>query len=384
MQVYDVIIIGAGAAGLMAANVLYQRKKSFLILDLGDKPARKIAVSGGGKCNFTNSAANYTRYFGTNSNFTRSALSQFSPLNTLEFIQHHHIQYTEPEPGRFFCKNSAIEVIDALLKDIHYKTIKTSVKVTNVVKQHDIFVIETESDVRFEAKSVIVATGGLSYANLGVSNVGQTIAKQFGHKIIPIRPALCALKTSCFSASLSGISIPVEINIEKTTIKDNLLFTHFGIGGPATYKASLFDISKPFYINFLPNIDILQILKQTKQTNGKKTCAGILSEYLPNNFVKWFIGSDTKHIADYKDADLQQIVNKLTHFQVADAKTTGLNSAEVTFGGIDTSKISSKTMESQLCSGLFFAGEVLDITGDLGGFNLQWAFSSGFVAGSNA
>jgi len=382
MQVYDVIIIGAGAAGLMAANVLIKRNKSFLILDLGNEPARKISISGGGKCNFTNLSANSSHYFGKNPDFTRSALSQFTPLNTLDFVKQHNVKYTETDPGRFFCKNTAQDIVNALTHNIN--KIQTKIGVSDIEKKNDIFIIKTNNKTNFKAKSIIVATGGLSYAHLGVSNFGHTIAKQFGHKIIPIKPALCALKTSSFSPSLSGISLPVEINIEKHKISDNLLFTHFGIGGPATYKASLFDISLPFYINFFPKLDLLKTLKQYKISNGKKTLSGILSEYLPNNFVKWLFINETKHIADYKDTELQQIINKLTHFVISDAKTIGLNSAEVTYGGVDTSKISSKTMESLLCPGLFFAGEVIDITGDLGGFNLQWAFSSGFVAGLNA
>jgi predicted Rossmann fold flavoprotein len=381
MKNYDVIIIGAGAAGLMAAAQLHKRKKSVLIIDMGDKPARKVAVSGGGRCNFTNAHADYTHYFGKNPHFVCSALAQWAPNDTLNWVKSHNIKFIEKEPGRYFCQNDANDIVNALMSDIGATEIKYNTTVDSVRKSDDTFIIKI-NNCEYGAKSVIIATGGLSYAHLGVSNIGHVIAKQFGHKIEPIRPALCALKTKSFSSDLAGISLPAQITINKTKISGDLLFTHFGIGGPVVYRASLFGAQK-ININFAPNTDVFEFLKSAKQKNGKKTVANTVSEFIPNKLAH-FLCNDTRNIADFKDNELKQIADKINSFEIDDASAIGLQSAEVTAGGISTDKISSKTMESAFCSGLYFAGEVIDITGDLGGYNLQWAFASGFVAGLNA
>ena len=381
MKTYDVIILGAGAAGLQAAAVLKSRKKSVLIVDMGDAPARKVAISGGGNCNFTNLHADYSHYFGKNPQFVRSALAQWTPVDTLNWVKSHKIEFVEKEPGRYFCKNGANDIIDALLADIGNTEIKYNTNVCDIEKNDNIFTIKTDNG-DFHAKSVIVATGGVSYQHLGVSNIGHVIAKKFGHKIEPIRPALCAIKTKAFSTELAGLSLPVEITVNKHKISGDLLFTHFGIGGPVVYRATLFN-SKQMNINFAPDTDIFEFLKSKKQTNGKKTVANILNEILPNKLAH-FICNDKRNIADLRDNELKDIANKINHFEIMDGETIGFQSAEITFGGVLVDKISSKTMESQICNGLYFAGETMDITGDLGGYNLQWAFSSGHVAGLNA
>ena len=381
MKNYDVIIIGAGASGLMGATQLNSRKKSVLIIDMGDAPARKVAVSGGSKCNFTNLAADFTHYFGKNPRFVCSALSQWTPNDTLNWVRAHKIDVYEKEPGRYFCKNGAEDIVNALLQDARGANIKYNTTVKDIEKANDKFIIYTTQG-EFGANAVIVATGGISYSHLGVSNIGQVIAKKFGHKIEPIRPALCAIKTKSFSSELAGISLPVEITTTKKKIMDDLLFTHFGIGGPATYRATLFDGQK-IAINFAPNINAFELLRGAKTKNGKRLVANILMEILPNKLAR-FLCDDTRHIADFRDAELKQIATKVNCFTIEDANAIGMQSAEVTMGGISTDKISSKTMESKLCAGLYFTGEVMDITGDLGGYNIQWAFSSGFVAGLNA
>ena len=381
MKTYDVIIIGAGAAGLFAAAQLSKRKKTTLIIDMGQRPARKVAISGGGNCNFTNTRADYTHYFGKNPRFVMSALAQFSPQNTLNWAKSHNIKYIERETGRYFCKSGTDEIIDALLKDIGNTEIKFNINVSDIEKQNGLFIIKTDHG-DFSAKSVIVATGGVSYPNLDVSNVGHTVAKNFGHKIEPIRPALCAVKTRAFDSTLAGISVPVEITVNKQKINDSLLFTHFGIGGPGTYRATLIN-PKEMVIDFAPNLDVFDFLKESKHTNGKKSVSNVIAEIIPTKLAK-FICNNTHNIADVRDIELKQIATKINHFEINDGSAVGFQSAEVTFGGISCDKISSKTMKSKLCDGLYFVGEVMDITGDLGGFNIQWAFSSGFVAGNNA
>lgn len=380
MKTYDTIIIGAGASGLMAAGQLQKRKKSVLILDIGDKPARKVAISGGGNCNFTNLRADFSHYFGKNPRFVISALNQFSPNDMLNWVKKHNIKYIEKEPGRYFCKNGAKEILGALLQETKDATIKYNTEVIDVNKSDDTFTLKTNHG-DFAAVSVIMANGGVSYPHLGVSDIGQKIAKKFGHKIEPIRPALCAIKTAAFDTSLAGISLPVEIIVDKHKIADDLLFTHFGIGGPAVYRATLIN-PKQMIIDFAPNINVFELLKSKKQQCGKKSVSGTIAEFLPNKLAK-FLCDDTRNIADLRDSELKQIANIINHFEIKNAKSVDFQSAEVTLGGISTDKISSKTMESLICPGLFFAGECLDITGDLGGFNLQWAFSSGFVAGQS-
>lgn len=381
MKTYNVIIVGGGAAGLKAAHELYLRKKSVLILDMGDTPARKVAISGGGNCNFTNTSATHKTYFGNNPKFTISALQQWTPLDTLNWVKNNHINFIEKEPGRYFCKDGANNIVNALKNDIKTIEIKYNEKVESVSKKDKLFIVNTVKN-KFMCNSIILATGGVSYPNLGVSNTGHLIAKNFSHKIVPLRPALCALKTKYFDVNLSGISCPVQIKNKDRIIRDNLLFTHFGIGGPAIYKTSL--TTGPFTINFMPDKNVFEILKNAKQTNGKKDISTILGEYLPNKLALFFLETPHKNIADFKDSELKEIVNKISAFNISDYETIGMNAAEITFGGVDTKDISSKTMESLLCPGLFFAGEIMDIAGDLGGFNLQWAFSSGVVAGRNA
>lgn len=381
MKTFDCIIIGAGAAGLFTAIQLVKRKKSVLIIDMGDKPARKIAISGGGNCNFTNTNADYTHYFGQNPRFVCSGLSQWTPNDTLNWVKSHNIDFIEKEPGRYFCKNGATEIVNALIKDIGNTEIKFNTNVIDVEKSNDKFVINTNNG-EFVAKSVIVANGGVSYPHLNVSNIGHIIAKKFGHKIEPIRPALCAIKTQKFSSELAGISLPVEITVNKKKLSGDLLFTHFGLGGPVIYRATLFN-SKQLAINFAPNINVFDLLKNAKHKNGKKTVANILDEILPNKLAHFFC-RNTQHVADLQDTQLKQIAETINHFEINDASAIGFQSAEVTFGGISTDKISSKTMESQIISGLYFVGETIDITGDLGGYNIQWAFSSAYTAGSNA
>ena len=382
METYDVIVIGAGAAGLMAAAGLAKREKSAVILDMGRAPARKVAISGGGKCNFTNMRADYTHYFGKNPRFATSALAQFSPRDTLAWARAHGIKYIEKESGRYFCKNSAMDIVNALLQDIGDIKIKYNTNVSYVEKSDDLFkVITNKGD--FFAKSVIVATGGQSYPNLGVSLIGRRIAKTFGHDVEKIKPALCGIKTNCFSPELAGLSLPVEIEVAGHKIKDSLLFTHVGIGGPAVYRASLLSTNQ-MIINFVPGRDAFELLKYKKQRDGKKIVHNAAADFLPANLARVLCDGFKRNIADLKDTELKYIANRMNHRIVMNASAVGFDSAEVTIGGISTDQISSKTMESKLCHGLYFVGEALDITGDLGGFNIQWAFSSGFVAGQNA
>ena len=378
---YDVIIIGAGAAGLSAAGVLVSRGKRVVVFDIGKTPGRKIVASGGGRCNITNLAARYDRYFGENRDFVRSAVSRVSPRDILEWADLHSIKLVEKSAGQYFCADGAGVVLNALMDDARGVDFVYNTPVSKVEKNGDDFVVNG-----CVARSVIVATGGTSFGALGVSDVGYKIAKQFGHKIIPVRPALCALSYVGAPSELAGISLDAQISIGKNVVRDSLLFTHFGIGGPAAYRASLYDIHDGVYIDLLPDVNVLDELRKAKMTQGKKSVAGVLGQWLPARVAKWIAGDESRNIADVKDSEIKQIAERVSKMNVPGDKIEyhGLASAEVVRGGVDTNEVSSKTMESKLCSGLFFVGEVLDIAGDLGGFNLHWAWASGRVAGENA
>ena len=384
MNVYDVIIIGAGAAGLSAAMVADNNKKRVLILEMGNAPARKVAVSGGGRCNITNAAVAHTRYFGTNPNFVRGAIARISPNDILDWMNKHDIEYTEKTPGQYFCKTTAVDVVNALLGDCHGAKIKYNHPVSSVTKENDRFIVIANGK-KFSAKNLVIASGGTSFATLGVSDIGHKIAKIFGHKIVPIRPALCAISTNLFSSDLAGISIHAQITIGKEKINDDLLFTHFGIGGPATYRATVRDITNGFIVNMCPDINMYETMRSAKQKNGKRTITNIVSEFLPLRLARFLTHNDDRNIADIKDIEIKAIADKINAHKIdyQNIKLHNMQSAEVVRGGVSTDNISSKTMESKLCPGLFFAGEVLDIAGDLGGFNLHWAWASGRIAGQN-
>lgn len=381
MKRYDVIIVGAGAAGLSAAGVLVARGKRVVVFDMGKTPGRKIMASGGGRCNITNMAVRYDRYFGENRDFVRGAVSRVSPRDIIDWADAHSIKLVEKSAGQYFCADGAGVVLDALMDDARGTDFVYNTSVSKVEKKGDDFIVNG-----CVAGAVIVATGGTSFGALGVSDAGYKIAKQFGHKIIPVRPALCALAYVGALSELAGVSLDAQIRIGKNAVRDSLLFTHFGIGGPVAYRASLYDVHDGIYIDLLPGVNVLDELRKAKIAQGKKSVAGVLSQWLPARVAKWIAGVDVRNIADIKDSEIAQIAERVSKIYISGDKIKyhNLSSAEVVRGGVDTNEVSSKTMESKLCPGLFFVGEVLDVAGDLGGFNLHWAWASGRVAGENA
>lgn len=385
MNLYDVIVVGAGAAGLTAAASATSMGANVAVLDMGPTPARKVLASGGGHCNFTNSAVSHARYFGQNPDFVRGALARTTPNDILEWMRKHKLKYTEKTPGQFICLDGAYAVRNALLRDAIKAKIFTNQSVKCVTYENNLFNIQTQS-VKFFSQRVIIATGGISFATLGVSDTGYQIAKSFGHKIIPVRPALCAMAIKSEIVSLAGISMPVEIVVARERICDSLLFTHFGIGGPAIYRVSVRDFANGIDINLVPGHDLYKILCDAKHTNGRVKIITVLNKYMPERVARFFADNKTKNVADYKDSEIRLIADSIQHIHI-DAKHISLHnmqSAEIVRGGISTDFVSSKTMESGLQPGLFFAGEVLDVAGDLGGFNLHWAWASGRVAGTCA
>ena len=380
MKTYDIIIIGAGASGIFAAGHI--KNKSVCILDAGSRPLRRVAISGGGKCNFTNISADYKHYFGKNPNFTRSALAVWTPTDMLNWAHSHNIKTFEKSPGQYFA-HDATDIINALLNDANKTDIVLNTNVLSATKSSDIFEIKTNTQTFF-AKNLCIATGGISYSNISSGDIGYKIAKSFGHKIIPPRPALCGIKTKIFDSNLSGISTPVEITINREKITDNMLFTHWGIGGPAIYRTSVRDINNGFTINLLPNCDIENLITTQKQINGRRQIKTILSQQMPERLVEFLIGKNTKNIADWTTAEIKTLTEKMiVKIAPNEFELQKFDSAEITRGGIDTTDISSKTMESKLCRGLYFIGECLDIAGDLGGYNLQWTWASATAMAKN-
>ncbi len=381
MMKFDVIIIGAGAAGLVATGTAVRRGRSVAVLDMGAQPGRKIMASGGGKCNITNTAASRDRYFGKNPDFVRGALSRRSAQDILDWAKLHNIKLYEKTPGRYFCSDGAAVVLDALMHDAKGAKFFYNTEISSIQKKNGVFIVN-----EMQSESIILATGGISFSALGVSDAGYKIAKSFGHKIVSPRPGLCALSITDWNSNLAGVSIPAQITIGKRTIDDSLLFTHFGIGGPLAYRISLHNIQNGIKLNLCPNVDLIALLKTAKQQNGRRTLANVLATCMPARIAKWIAHDDARNIADIRDSELIKVAQNATEIFIPGDRIGyhSMASAEVTYGGVDTCDISSKTMESKLCPGLFFAGEVIDITGDLGGFNLQWAWASGFVAGENA
>lgn len=308
--------------------------------------------------------------------------ARVTPYDILNWGDEHGLKFIEKTPGQFFCATGARDVVNALVSDTQGCAIFCDTPVESINKVGDAFVINNQ----FQSQSVIVASGGISFPSLGVSDIGYKIAKQFGHRIIPPRPALCGMATHVFPGDLSGISLNAEIVIQGHSVRDSMLITHFGIGGPAVYRASLYDISDGLMLNMCPEFDLEQILRDAKHSAGRKSVATILGQFIPGRVAKWATGDIARNIADYKNDELRQIVDKIQKLFIPgnDLRYHNMATAEVVHGGVDTESVSSKTMESALCPGLFFAGEVLDVAGDLGGFNLHWAWASGTVAGNNA
>lgn len=384
---YDVIIIGAGAAGMICAAEATARGLKTIILEHNAAALRKVAVSGGGKCNFTNLKADYKHYASENPKFVISALKQFPPQDFVDLVQKHRIKFYEKTPGQLFCSSSAQDIINMLKKEASKAEIVYQTKITNIEKQGNLFHVTAEAK-EYTAPSLVIASGGMSYAPLGASDIGYKIAKQFGLKIVPYKPALVPFNLDSGLMKelikLQGVSVEAEVKCGKFVITDKILFTHFGLSGPAILQASLYwNKSDEVQINLLPQVDILSELMQAKNASVKKKAGNILRAFLPEKLVDYIIKTDDVFISELSNKKIVRLADDIHRWKVIPAGTQGFKLAEVTSGGVDTEEISSQSMECKKVKGLFFAGEVLDVTGQLGGYNLQWAWSSGKTAGKN-
>tara|TARA_B110000467_G_scaffold14473_1_gene12485 strand:- start:12164 stop:13339 length:1176 start_codon:yes stop_codon:yes gene_type:complete len=388
---YDVIIVGAGAAGLMAAISAGKNGKRALIIEHTDKVGEKIRISGGGRCNFTNLYTTSENFLSNNPNFAKSALSQYTQHEFINLIESHNIAYHEKTLGQLFCDGSSTQIINmlTLICNKHHVKIKLSCNITEISKT-DTFKIESNKG-NFNSKAIIIATGGLSIPKIGASDFGYNVAKKFGHNIIQTRPALVPLivskKQNLFFRELRGVSNFSTVSYKDIKFSEGLLFTHKGLSGPAILQISSylkqFD-NKKIIIDLLPEMKLEEVF--IAHRSSKKTPANYLKAYLTNRLVSRLALENldfNKSINSLSKAKLLYIANSIHSFEVLISDSEGYVKAEVTAGGVDTKELSSKTMESARIPGLFFVGEVVDVTGWLGGYNFQWGWSSGFVAGNS-
>ena len=390
MESFDVVIIGAGASGLFCAAQAGYRGRKVLVIDHANKAGKKILMSGGGRCNFTNLDAAPKHYLSNNPYFCISALKRYTSSDFVELVDRHALDYVEKAPGQFFCEHSAKDLLQILLTECEWSgsEIRLNTSVQQITKSEESFTLLTNAG-SIKCNSLVVATGGLSIPTLGASGFGYQIAEQFGLSVLPRRASLVpitiqpAMKEKL--STLSGVSVDIEATANGVSFKEPMLFTHRGISGPAILQISNFwQPGDDLQLNLLPEIDPEHHFKQVRQDKPKRALETELTSLLPKRFVElmkqdfsWL----SKPMAELSNDQLAEITQYLTHFDVQPNGTEGYRTAEVTLGGIDTDQVSSKTFECNTVKGLYFIGEVLDITGWLGGYNFQWAWSSGYAAG---
>ncbi len=384
----DVIIIGAGASGMMCAIESGKRGRSVLVLDHSDKIGKKIRLSGGGNCNFTNLNVSHRNYLSGNPHFCKSALSRFTPRDIINLLEKHGVKYEEREESQLFCAGSSEDLLKILQKESSSAGIEIILNCRILgVEKTDSFIVSTDHGV-FESESLVIATGGLSYPGSGASGMGYDIAKQFGIKVTELRPGLVPLifspKDRKAYGELSGVSIAANVKCRKMEFRGSILFTHTGLSGPAILQVSLYwKEGDAIIIDLLPGMDIYGIFIAGQQDKSRTEMHNLLSQYLPVRLSKvWCaLNIPIKPVNQYNEKELRNIAQQLHNWAVMPDSTGDFRIAEVTLGGIDTDELSSKTMGSKKVKGLYFTGEVIDVTGQLGGYNLQWAWASGFVAG---
>jgi predicted Rossmann fold flavoprotein len=385
---YDVIIIGAGAAGLFCAIEAGKRGRSVLLLDHNDRVGEKILISGGGRCNFTNIHSGPEHFISTNPHFCKSALARFGPVDIIRMVEQHGIAYYEKKDGQLFCRDSARQIVDMLVKDCADAgvVLQTGVRIESVGHEGE-FVLAT-TDALFRSTSLVIATGGLSIPKLGSTGFGYDAATKFGHMIVEARPGLVPLtfdsEETKFYAALSGVSFEAVATTGRQSFRESVLATHRGLSGPAILQISSYlQPGGTISIDLLPDVDVGEEFRHLREANV--TIEAWMQNHLPKRFARAWCGryAPQSSISQISSAGLQRVERLLKGWEVTPSGTEGFGKAEVTVGGVDTVGLSSKTMESRHMPGLFFIGEVVDVTGHLGGHNFQWAWASGFAAGQS-
>ncbi|MGB7209295.1 MAG: NAD(P)/FAD-dependent oxidoreductase [Pyrinomonadaceae bacterium] len=383
---YDVIIIGGGAAGLFCAIEAGKRGRKTLVIEHNAQVGRKIIISGGGRCNFTNKDTKPENFISANPHFCKSALARYTPQDYVELVKKHKIDFYEKKLGQLFCRESSRQIVEMLLTECGKAGVQLQLDCSvKKVERSELFELETTRG-KLTSKSVVIATGGLSFPKIGASDFGYRIGKQFSLKFTEIRPSLVAMVQAGHKAypSLAGVSIDSAVSVGKHSFRENILFTHLGLSGPAILQISNYwQKSTPISINLLPETDAWDLLN--KNRHKAQTIENFLGGLIPQRFAKTFVEQNlpNKPLNQLSNREVELVAASLNTWKVEFKDTEGYDRAEVTLGGISTDELSSQTMESKRVKGLYFIGEIVDVTGWLGGYNFQWAWSSGFAAGQN-
>ncbi|MDB2358928.1 NAD(P)/FAD-dependent oxidoreductase [Candidatus Pelagibacter bacterium] len=389
---YDVIIVGAGAAGMMSAIEAGKRGRKVLLVDHYKKIGEKIRISGGGRCNFTNINTNPNKFLSQNPKFVRSALSQYTQNDFINLINKYEIKFHEKKLGQLFCDHSAQQIVEMLLKECELAnvTILKEFIIKNIEKDNDQYLVTTETE-QYSSESLIVATGGLSVPKIGATPFGYEIAKKFDHNIIETLPALVPLtfneKILEICKELTGLSVEAIVSFNKVLFQEGMLFTHRGLSGPSILQiSSYWKQGDNIKVNLSPKLNVYQLLEEKRKLNPKFDILNIVSEILPKRLAQIICSENnvSGNISELSNKILKQISENINSWLINPTGSEGYRTAEVTLGGVDTKELSSKTMMSNKHNNLFFIGEVVDVTGHLGGYNFQWAWSSGYVAGQYA
>jgi len=385
----DVVIIGAGASGLMCALEAGKRGRRVLVIDHANKAGKKILMSGGGRCNFTNLTVEPSNFISNNAHFCKSALSRFSQWDFLALVERHHINFHEREYGQLFCNDSAKDILTMLLAECAAAnvTVQLNTRIESIRSVSDGFTLETNQGA-LSCASLVVATGGLSIPKMGATPLGYQIAQQFGIPIVPTRAGLVPLTLQPEDkerfSPLSGIAVPCAISNQRQSFAEALLFTHRGLSGPVVLQISSYWFAgEDLEINLLPQLDLVDTLKDKRADKVKNILKTVLDSYLPKRLLSCLLPDEllSCSLQDLSDRQIQLVAHQLQQWQIKPNATEGYRTAEVTLGGVDCDALSSKTMASKQVPGLYFIGEVVDVSGWLGGYNFQWAWSSAWCAG---
>jgi len=392
----DVLIIGAGAAGLMCAASAGYRGRSVTVIDMGKKPARKILISGGGRCNFTNQGSTPNNFICQNPHFVKSALSRFTADDFIELVDRHGVNYHHKTLGQLFCDDSAQDIVDVLLTECDWAgvAIELRTEVLSVTKNSPQGYLVKTSGKDYQCQSLVIASGGLTMPKLGASPIGYKIAEQFGIDVLPTIAALVPFTLHDHDKKrfdgLSGISIDCQVSSENgVTFRENILFTHRGLSGPAILQISSFwQAGQAVTINLLPEQNLSDIINNWREQQPQKSLKNLLATLLPKRFIEVLINDGTftaivadKAVNQLNHGEIDNLAEALHAWKIKPNGTEGYRTAEVTLGGVNTDEISSKTFEAKKSTGLYFIGEVVDVTGWLGGYNFQWCWSSGWACG---
>jgi predicted Rossmann fold flavoprotein len=380
---FDALILGAGAAGLLCAAEAGKRGRRVAVLERADRIGKKILISGGGRCNFTNIHCRPENFLSANEHFAKSALARYAPSDFIALVEKHRIPYYEKTLGQLFCDRSAQDITNMLEAECRSAGVQIFLNAKIQEVQHPpAFIVRTDS-TEFRAPVLIVATGGLSIPKIGATGQGYDLARQFGLKIVKTRPALVPLvlakKAQSLYGDLAGVSAAVVVATDRQSFREHMLFTHRGLSGPAILQiSSYWEKGKPLHIDLAPDREVTSSIREAKSRNLAAARAAFLG-VLPKRFAERWL--DLHMPQSWTNQDLDKLERELHEWTLVPADTEGYEKAEVTAGGVDTDELSSKTMESHKVRGLFFIGEVVDVTGHLGGFNFQWAWASAAAAG---